>query len=279
MFNYLWNVQGYFFWLLVVSGLCFALERFFPWRRGQKAFRPQFVQDIFYLFFNGHYFGLIFVIGANWAVHQVNDLFEWWDLPSPGEFQFLDGVPIWVQFIVFLVLRDFLEWGVHNLLHRVPWLWKFHKLHHSIETMDWIGNFRFHWMETVIYSAITWAPLVVLGVDPSVLLPIAVVSTLIGHLNHSNLKWDYGPLRFLVNSPKMHIWHHDEVMHYKGGQNFGIVLSVFDWVFNTAYMPKDEEQPDKLGFADLPLFPKRLISRLFYPLSDLFHKAGNRMSQ
>jgi sterol desaturase/sphingolipid hydroxylase (fatty acid hydroxylase superfamily) len=216
---------------------------------------------------------------ANWAVHQVNDLFELWDMPSPGELQLMDGVPIWVQFIVFLVFRDFLEWGVHNLLHRVPWLWKFHKLHHSIEIMDWIGNFRFHWMETVVYSAITWAPLVVLGVDTSVLLPIAVVSTLIGHLNHSNLKWDYGPLRFLVNSPKMHIWHHDEVMHYKGGQNFGIVLSVFDWVFNTAYMPKDEEQPDKLGFADLPLFPKRLISRLFYPLSDLFHKAGNRMSQ
>jgi sterol desaturase/sphingolipid hydroxylase (fatty acid hydroxylase superfamily) len=106
-----------------------------------------------------------------------------------------------------------------------------------------------------------------------------VVSTLIGHLNHSNLRWDYGPLRYLVNSPRMHIWHHDEIMHYKGGQNFGIVLSVFDWVFKTAYMPEDEEQPDRLGFSDLPQFPKGLFSRLFYPLSVFLRNAISKVSQ
>ena len=151
MFNYLWNVQGYFFWLLVVSVICLVLERFFPWRRGQRLFRPQFIQDIFYLFFNGHYFGLVLAIAANWAVHQVNGVFGWWNLPVPGELGVMATVPLWAQFIIFLVFRDFLEWCVHNLLHRVSWLWKFHKLHHSIETMDWIGNFRFHWMESIIY--------------------------------------------------------------------------------------------------------------------------------
>ena len=183
MFNYLWNVQGYFFWLLVVSVLCLVLERIFPWRRGQKLLRPQLLQDVFYLFFNGHYFGLIFALAATWAVHRVNDVFHIWGLSEPKEFELLVGVPAWIQFIVFLVFRDFLEWGVHNLLHRVSWLWKFHKLHHSIETMDWIGNFRFHWMETVIYRTLTWLPLVILGVETAILLPIAVISTLIGHLH------------------------------------------------------------------------------------------------
>ena len=272
MFNYLWNIHGYCFWLLVVSVLCLVLERVFPWRKGQKLLRPQFLQDVFYLFFNGHYFGLLFAMVASWVVHRVNAAFHIWDLPEPGELHLLATTPLWVQFIVFLVFRDFLEWGVHNLLHRVSWLWKFHKLHHSIEVMDWIGNFRFHWMETVIYRTLTWLPLVVLGVDTRVLLPIAVISTLIGHLNHSNLAWDYGPLRYLINSPRMHIWHHDDVMHYKGGQNFGIVLSVFDWVFGTAYMPRDKDQPEQLGFHDLPAFPKGLMGRLFFPLSQVLKK-------
>ena len=57
-----------------------------------------------------------------------------------------------MQFIAFFLLKDFLEWCIHNLLHRVPWLWEFHKLHHTIEELDWIGNFRFHWMEVVIYE-------------------------------------------------------------------------------------------------------------------------------
>jgi len=47
----------------------------------------------------------------------------------------------------------------HNLLHRVPWLWTFHKVHHSITTMDWIGNWRFHWMEIVVYKTLQWLPL------------------------------------------------------------------------------------------------------------------------
>jgi len=105
-------------------------------------------------------------------------------------------------------VKDFLEWSIHNLLHRVPALWEVHKLHHSIVEMDWIGNFRFHWLESVVYQGLTYLPLVIMGVNPSVLLPVAIAATVIGHLNHSNLDLTYGPLRYVFNSPRMHIWHH-----------------------------------------------------------------------
>jgi len=66
-------------------------------------------------------------------------------LPSPESVHLLSALPLWTQSLLFLVIEDFFEWCVHNLLHRVPWLWEFHKLHHSILELDWIGNFRFGW--------------------------------------------------------------------------------------------------------------------------------------
>lgn len=121
----------------------------------------------------------------------------------------LSGQVLALQFTAYFLLKDFLDWCVHNLLHRVPTLWEFHKLHHSIVDMDWIGNFRFHWLEIVVYQGLTYFPLVILGVDPTVILLVAIASTLIGHLNHSNLDLTWGPLRYVFNSPRrMHIWHH-----------------------------------------------------------------------
>ena len=158
----------------------------------------------------------------------------------------------------------------------MPWLWEFHKVHHSIEELDWIGNFRFHWMEVVVYQGLTYFPLVVLGVDARVILVIAVVSTLIGHLNHSNLNISWGPLRYLLNSPRMHVWHHDHdwPADRRYGVNFAICLSIWDWLFGRAYWPKPDEsptqQPARLGFDGMERFPRSLLGRFFYPLTKFF---------
>ena len=168
--------------------------------------------------------------------------------------------------MVFFVVKDFIEWNIHRLLHLTPWLWEFHKLHHSIEELDWIGNFRFHWGEVVVYKTLSYLPLVILGVDGTVILLMAIVSTLMQDLNHSNLRIDWGPLRYLFNSAKMHVWHHDIIQHGRGGQNFGIVLSVWDWIFGTAYWPADQEQPEQLGFEGMEeTYPRSAMARFVYP--------------
>ncbi len=270
MFHLIWDTRGYFFWLLAVSAICALLERVRPWRVDQRMLRPQFGQDLFWLFFNGHYAGIL-------VAHVAAFCFAW---AQPGldyarSLQLVSTSPPWLQFLVFLGVKDLVDWGVHNLLHRVPWLWEFHKLHHSIEELDWIGNFRFHWMEIVVYQACTYLPLVILGVSPNVILAIAVFSTLIGHLNHSNLRISWGPLRYLVNSPRMHVWHHDREWpaDRRYGVNFGIVLSVWDWLFGTAHWPTTDvaprQQPSALGFFGIERFPRDLLSRLVYPLSRL----------
>ena len=119
-------------------------------------------------------------------------------------------------------------------------------------------------MGIVIYRGLTYLPLIVLGVNSAVILWIAVFTTLIGHLNHANLKLDWGPFWYVLNSPRLHVWHHDVVNHQKHGQNFGVVFCLWDFLFGTAYFPK-EEQPGRLGFENMEEFPTPLLSRLVYP--------------
>jgi sterol desaturase/sphingolipid hydroxylase (fatty acid hydroxylase superfamily) len=264
MLQIIWDTKGYFFWLLVVSLVCWTLERISPWRSDQKAFRDQFGQDLFWLVFNGHYAGLLLAYVAGWVLQSTRQILDGTPLPSRDSIYLLSHSSPWLQFLVFLVVKDFLEWGIHNLLHRIPWLWEFHKLHHSIKELDWIGNMRFHWMEIAIYHSLTYLPLVMLGVDSRVILWIAVFTTIIGHLNHSNLKLDWGIFRYLLNSPRLHIWHHDVVLHGRHGQNFGVVFSLWDFLFGTAYLPA-EEQPAQLGFPEMEKFPEKLLPRFLYP--------------
>ena len=265
MLSVIWATRQYFIWLALVSLFCFLMERLRPWRSEQRAFRTQFVQDMFWLVFNGHYAGILIAFVTGWLLEQGQQAIGMQPFSKLESVRLLTLQPFWAQFVIFLVLKDLLEWGVHNLLHGIPRLWEFHKLHHSILELDWIGNFRFHWMEIVVYKGLTYLPLVILGIDGNVILWVAVFGTLIGHLNHSNLRWQYGPLRYVVNSPRMHVWHHDVVLHGLHGQNFGIVFSVWDWLFGTAYMPEDEEQPERLGFEGMEAFPEGLPGRLVYP--------------
>ncbi len=268
MLQVIWDTRGYFFWLLAVSLFVWLLERLFPWRKEQKALRKEIGQDLFFLIFNGHYAGILVASLGSWVMQQISGLFQSIHIPPPESIHLMSEYPVWMQFIVFFLLKDFLEWCIHNLLHRIPWLWEFHKLHHSIRELDWIGNMRFHWMEIVVYKSLSYFPLVVLGVRGDVILWIAIISTLVGHLNHSNLNISWGPFRYIINSPRMHVWHHDIILRGDHGKNFGVVFSLWDWIFGTAYMPMAPEapkNPEKLGFDDIDEFPDNLFLRLVYP--------------
>lgn len=266
------TLNSYLFWLIAVSLFCFVLERVRPWRRDQSWRRPQLLQDLFFLVFNGHLFSLLVALSLGSAFQQMYRGCDWCCVALSSMPRLFAGWPLWIQVVFFFLAKDFLEYVIHYLLHRVPWLWAFHKLHHSIETMDWIGNFRFHWMEVFVYDLLKWLPLVLLGAEQKVLLCVGVASTLIGHLNHTNIRYGWGPLRYVFNSPRMHLWHHDYILHKKAGQNFAVVFSVWDWLFGTAYLPDEPEGPERLGFHGMKTYPKSLLARITYPAVALFRR-------
>ena len=143
-----WYVN--YFWMLVgVSLLIWILEMVFPWRKSQPIFRKDFWLDAFFMFFNFYIFKLIiFMAFSKVAAKGLNDLFGG-DLSDLVVFD-LSTLPQWAQLLIFFVILDFIQWGVHVLLHRVPFLWRFHKVHHSVEEMGFAAHLRFHWMEHVV---------------------------------------------------------------------------------------------------------------------------------
>ncbi len=122
-------------------------------------------------------------------------------------------------------------------------------------------------METVIYKSIQYIPLAMIGFSIADFFIVHIIAITIGHLNHANVGWDYGPFKYLLNNPKMHIWHHAKELpdEYPAGVNYGLSLSIWDYVFKTAYVP-EEGRDIELGFEDDDAFPKDFSSQVIYPL-------------
>lgn len=245
--------------LAAVSVLVAALERWRPARPDQPALRRGLLTDAVYLVFNAHPLGVLI---AAVAARTVDPLL----LPHV-DLRLAAAWPLAVQTIVAIVAMDFIQWCVHVTLHRVPVLWRLHQVHHSVGDgqMDWIASFRFHWAEAVIYKAAQYVPLALLGFDGRALMAHAVVGTLVGHLNHANLDWGHGPWRYVLNSPRMHLWHHDRAG--VEAVNFGIILSAWDWLFGTARMP--DGPPVHLGFPGDEAMPPDFVRRSLWPLLPL----------
>jgi sterol desaturase/sphingolipid hydroxylase (fatty acid hydroxylase superfamily) len=254
---------SYWQWLVLVSLAFVALERVIPWRRGQPLLRPGWMRDVGFLAVNGHLFALLAAPLNAWVAVRASDGLRALAL-APGASPIATW-PFPAQLVAFLVLADFLQWAIHILLHRIPLLWTFHKVHHSIDTMDFIGNFHFHSVEILVYKTLQWLPLAWLGAPSSVLMPVAVFTTAWGHFNHANLDVSLGPLGRVFNSPRMHLWHHDASDEGGVAKNFGIVFSLWDFVFGTAYWPRDRS-PARLGYPGDEAMPRGLLDQLVWPL-------------
>ena len=271
--GYLWreithpHAQNYFYWLIGVSLFFFVLEVFAPWRKDQKKFRKDFWLDFFYMFFNFFLFSLIIYNAASEVVVNLfSDLLAAFGVTNLVAIE-VGSWPVWVQLLTLFVIRDFIHWNVHRLLHRVPFLWEFHKVHHSVEEMGFAAHLRFHWMENVVYNALQYIPLAMIGFGIDDYFIVYIVSLAIGHFNHSNIRVPLGPLKYIFNNPQMHIWHHAKHWpeDFRYGINFGLSLSLWDYLFKTASIPHDGRDIE-LGFEDSEQFPTTFIAQNLHGL-------------
>lgn len=265
------NWENYFYGLIIISFFVWGLEIVFPWRKNQSIFRKDFWLDGFYMFFNFFLLNLIILIAlSNSAAQIFNDLLGFIGL-SIENFQLfnINEFPLWVRLLVFLVIIDFVQWFTHTLLHRYDFLWNFHKVHHSVKEMGFAAHLRYHWMEPVLYNSMKYIPLAIIGGFTA--KDIALVhffNITIGHLNHANINWDYGFLKYILNNPKMHIWHHAKELpiERRKGVNFGITLSIWDYIFKTNYIPHSGRNIE-IGFTGDEQFPKGFLNQEIYPLN------------
>ncbi len=267
--NYLWREitqpgwHSYFYWLVGVSAFFLILEWARPWRENQAKFRKDFWLDFFYMFFNFFLFSLIvFNAASDVVVRFFNDVLASIGITNLVAFKVMSW-PTWAHLLLGFIVRDFVQWWTHRLLHRVPFLWEFHKVHHSVKEMGFAAHLRFHWMETVVYRTIEYIPLALIGIGLRDFFIIHIFTLAVGHFNHSNFKLNLGLLKYVFNNPEMHIWHHAKALPKERGYgvNFGLTLSVWDYLFGTNYIPESGKDIE-LGFPGDENFPESFTGQI-----------------
>lgn len=162
------------------------------------------------------------VVGAAfWAQHS-----------GLGMFNFVSW-PVGVEILVALALLDFSIWLQHVVLHKVPLLWRFHRVHHADVDLDVTTALRFHPVELLLSFAWKTMFVVAIGASPTSVLIFEVALNLCAMFNHANLavpkpadRW----LRWIIVTPDMHRVHHSTDVE-ESQRNFGFCLPWWDHVF------------------------------------------------
>jgi len=242
--------------IILITFLVFVpLERLLALHPEQKIFRRGWANDLIFLFFNGMLIklGLLAVIAASiFTAAQI----------VPTSLQAAVGdLPYWIQIPAVIVLADLGFYWTHRMFHAVPWLWRFHAIHHSIEELDWLAATRVHPVDQILTKGVSLVPVFALGFSEWTIGVYALLYQWQSVLIHSNVRVGFGPLRLLLASPQFHHWHHSNDRDARD-RNFAGQLSFLDALFGTLHMPRGQ-MPTTYGL-DRPI-PHRYALQLLYP--------------
>lgn len=166
-------------------------------------------------------------------------------------------VPFWLAITVSIVILDFAVYLQHVIFHKVPFLWRLHRMHHADLEFDATTALRFHPIEILISMAIKLAVVAVLGPPAVAVLLFEIILNGTALFNHSNIRiserFDRF-LRFLVVTPDMHRVHHSTKLR-EANSNFGFNLPWWDRLLGT-YTATPEKGHQKMTIG-LPSFRSR----------------------
>lgn len=235
------------------AALFIALERRFPYDRSHALLRPGFWTDLIG-------YGLLqsYVLGL-----AINAIIAHLDAATGlSRLRLVSGWPILAQLAFFFVTHDLYIYCFHRLQHHNPVLWRIHEAHHAESQVDWIAGTRSHALEILINQTIEYAPIVLLGAHPDVVLMKGALDAVWGMYIHSNIGVQTGWLQRVINGPEMHRWHHAQDLERVGERNFATKLAVWDWLFGTAYLPKT--RPRAYGLWGNAPFPEGFFAQQLF---------------
>jgi sterol desaturase/sphingolipid hydroxylase (fatty acid hydroxylase superfamily) len=211
--------------VLVLVVVYVPLERAFP-ARAQRFFRPEFGSDL--LFLLGSY--LVFAVGIGWVLREVFLALEATLGAAPWRAT-VDAAPLWLLVVGAVALGDLLIYWFHHACHHFEVLWRFHRVHHTVEHLDWLAAHREHPLDGLVTQLLLNLPAMLLGLPLRAIGGVIVFRGLWAIFIHSNVRVPLGPLRFVFGAPELHHWHHAKVE--RTAHNFANLAPYWDWVFGT----------------------------------------------
>lgn len=242
---------------VILTGLLFVpLERLSPLRREQRLFRAEWREDLFYYFVSS----LLVQVLTFLALAPANAFTAYTQWTS---FRAAVGSqPLWLQVIEIMFLTDLAQYWLHRAFHRVPALWRFHAVHHSAKSMDWIAGARMHFLEVIVLRGVTALPMFTLGFEPFAIQAYLLVVYFYSAFIHSNIGWNLKAVEPLVATPRFHHWHHG-VEKEAIDVNFAIHFPLYDRLFGTYHLPQGR-WPKGYGIGGHPV-PLGYWRQFLYP--------------
>lgn len=216
-----------------------ALEKIFPLYKGQLLFRKEWQTDMMHFAFNHFIVGLA-LLTVNFAIHR---LFGW--MLNENVHDAVQAVPFIPQLLLCILVADLVQYWFHRSYHEVPFLWRFHAVHHSAKTMDWLAGSRQHMLELICTRVGVLGGLYVLGFEKSVMDVYILIVGFQAVFNHANVHLPWGPLKYVFVTPDFHHWHHssDDVAI---DRNYAAHYAFLDHLFGTA-IKGQKGFPEKYG--------------------------------
>ena len=241
--------------LFMLAILFVPMERVFS-RIDQPVFRPGWTTDLAHFLVSHVLVQLLMLLTMTPAA-----LLFRFAVDSPLQ-RAVAAQPVWLQFLEVVVLADLAEYTVHRLFHTVGFLWRFHAVHHSSRTMDWLAGSRLHLVDIVVTRALAFIPLYVLGFSRMAVYAYLVFVGFHAVFLHANVRFRFGWLAQVIGTPRFHHWHHSPAPEALD-KNFAVHLPWIDRIFGTLYLP-GEEWPESYGIAGHPV-PEDYVKQLGWP--------------
>ena len=180
--------------------------------------------------------------------------------------------PIWIEIILTVIILDFIIWGQHLLSHKIPFVWRFHRMHHTDRDLDVTTAVRFHPFEIIFSMFIKITSIYILGASAIAVIIFEIMLNGMAMFNHANLKIPFrieNILRKFIVTPDLHRIHHSIYID-EHNKNFGFSLSIWDKIFK-CYLdqPRDGHKDMKLGLKWQNDKPTKLGWSLWIPFKKL----------
>jgi sterol desaturase/sphingolipid hydroxylase (fatty acid hydroxylase superfamily) len=247
-------------WLILLTIVFVPLERLFA-HQSQKVFRKGIFLDLCYYFLSSIVPAVLLSVPISLVAFSVHML-----LPV-GFIETMSALPPWGRIMIGFVAGEIGYYWGHRWSHESAFLWDFHAVHHSSEELDFLSNSRAHPFDMVFSRFTSFVPIYLLGLGgPSqesgnvVPVTVTLLATTWGYFIHSNLRWRFGPLEWLLSSPAFHHWHH--TANGPINKNYSSTLPLLDYLFGTFHLPKNQ-WPAQYGI--IQKMPETLIGQILFP--------------
>jgi sterol desaturase/sphingolipid hydroxylase (fatty acid hydroxylase superfamily) len=232
------------------------IEKMFPIYRGQPVFRPGWQTDFTHFIFNHFVVGLILLI-VNLAIHRLFN----WALYEPLQ-KGIQALPFVIELFLIVLVADFVQYWTHRAYHEVPFLWRFHSVHHSAKFMDWMAGSRQHVLELIVTRVGVLGMIYVLGFSKEVIDAYIIIVGFQAVFNHANVSLPWGPLKYILVTPDFHHWHHSSDQEALD-RNYAAHFAFLDYLFGTA-VKSERRFPDNYGVLG-DYMPEGFVKQQTFP--------------